>query len=248
MNLQTRYVPAGDACLIIEFGKEINPELHYKVRRLMLALEAHSVPGIVELVPAYCSLAVHYDPLLTTFRQIYEQVKIVAESMEEYKLPATRFIDIPVVYGGDYGPDLEFVAGQRGMSTEEVISRHTSVDYLVYMLGFTPGFPYLGGLDERIAVPRLENPRMHIPAGSVGIAGKQTGIYPVDSPGGWRLIGRTPLVLFDAAAAEPVLLKPGDYLRFCSVSAEEYGEIRRQVREGTYSLAITLRENGEMKG
>ncbi|HBS57816.1 MAG: 5-oxoprolinase subunit PxpB [Bacillota bacterium] len=241
MNLQARCVPAGDTCLIMEFGGEINPELHYRVRSLMLALEAHPVPGIVELVPAYCSLTVHYDPLLTTFRQITGQIKIVAETLGAHKLPAARLIDIPVVYGGDYGPDLEFVAGQRGMSTEEVIARHTSRDYLVYMLGFIPGFPYLGGLDERIAVPRLDKPRAHIPAGSVGIAGKQTGIYPLDSPGGWRLIGRTPLVLFDAAAAEPVLLRPGDHLRFRAVSPAEYEEIRRQVRDGTYSLAVTPR-------
>lgn len=208
--------------MIVEFGNEISMELHNKVRSLMLTLQEQPVQGIVELVPTYRSLAVYYNPLLLTFRQLQTQLNLMTENMEKKVLPAARVMEIPTVYGGNYGPDLDFAAGYLRLSAAEVISLHTSVDYPVYMLGFTPGFPYLGGMDERLAVPRLDQPRTNIPRGSVGIADKQTGIYPVDSPGGWRVIGRTPLALYDAAAADPVLLRAGDYLRFRAIDEEEY--------------------------
>lgn len=234
MYQKVRYLPAGDTCIMIEFGNEICVDLHKKVRSMMQVLQEQPVHGIIELVPAYCTLAVHYNPLIISFHQLQSQLAVLMEHTKSVALPSPLIIEIPTVYGGDCGPDLDFVAGYHGLSPAEVISIHTSVDYLVYMLGFTPGFPYLGGMDPRIAVPRLDNPRINIPAGSVGIAGKQTGIYPVDSPGGWQLIGRTPLALYDASRAQPVLLRAGDYLRFRPIYPEEYAQIRRQVLAGTY--------------
>jgi KipI family sensor histidine kinase inhibitor len=191
----------------------------------MFTLQERPIEGIVELVPTYRSLAIHYNPLIMTFRELQARLNLLMENTGTITLPAARLMEIPVIYGGDYGPDLAFVAGYLGRSSAEVVSLHTSVDYLVYMLGFTPGFPYLGGMDERLAVPRLDQPRMNIPRGSVGIAGKQTGIYPVNSPGGWRLIGRTPLKLYDPSRENPVLLRAGDYLRFRSIDEEEYGKL-----------------------
>jgi inhibitor of KinA len=154
-------------------------------------------------------------------------------------------VEIPVCYGGDFGPDLEFVAQHNKLTTADVVAIHTSVPYLVYMLGFTPGFPYLGGMSDRIAAPRLEKPRTAIPAGSVGIAGSQTGFYPVESPGGWRLIGRTPVKAFDAASVNPFLFAARDYLRFKAIAAQEYAAIAQAVADGSYTPVITALEKKE---
>lgn len=225
MKGKVRCLPAGDACIIVEFGHEISKALYEKVRGLMLALQNKPVQGVIELVPAYCSLAVHYDPLLIEYQQILSLLHRLAEEIAHIALPAARRLEIPTVYGGEYGPDLSFVANYLGLSEAKVVSMHAAAEYLVYMLGFTPGFPYLGGMDARLAAPRLKNPRTKIPAGSVGIAGGQTGIYPVESPGGWRIIGRTPLALYDPAAENPVLLRAGDVLRFRPIGPEEYERI-----------------------
>lgn len=228
VKYKVRYLAAGDACVIVEFGHEISIDLHNRVRGLMQALQNQPMQGIVELVPAYCSLAVHYNPLMMDYQQIVTYLRRLAEKIADIPLPAPREMEMPVVYGGIYGPDLAYVARCLGLSETEVVSMHASARYLVYMLGFTPGFPYLGGMDARLAVPRLENPRVKIPAGSVGIAGGQTGIYPVESPGGWRIIGRTPLALYDAAAEDPVLLRAGDNLRFRPISPEKYEQMVRE--------------------
>ncbi|NLG86950.1 MAG: 5-oxoprolinase subunit PxpB, partial [Firmicutes bacterium] len=158
------------------------------------------------------------------------------EGLGKLDLPAPEITVIPVCYGGKFGPDLDYVCEHTGLSAEEVIQLHTGTDYLIYMLGFTPGFSYLGGMDERLATPRLKTPRTHIPAGSTGIAGKQTGIYPIDSPGGWQLIGRTPLKLYDPFRDPPVLLKAGNYVRFTAITEDEYEEIAAQVAAGTYKV------------
>jgi KipI family sensor histidine kinase inhibitor len=158
-----------------------------------------------------------------------------------------KIVEFPTVYGGEYGPDINFVAEHNNITVDEVIKIHTGTDYLVYMMGFTPGFTYLGGMSNKIATPRLSSPRTKIPAGSVGIAGAQTGMYPSETPGGWQLIGRTPLKLYDPDKEPPVMLSAGDYVRYVSVSEEEYLEIKKQVEEGTYEVKVIISEGGDLR-
>ena len=157
--------------------------------------------------------------------------------MDKVEIPPSDVLEIPVLYGGEMGPDLAFVAQNAGISEEEVVKIHTSTEYLIYMLGFTPGFTYLGGMSDKIATPRLKQPRVKIPAGSVGIAGKQTGVYPVDSPGGWQLIGRTPVKMYDPDREVPILPQAGQYIKFKAVSQAEYDKIAEEVAKGTYKCA-----------
>jgi len=231
------YRDSGDGGLLVELGDRIDWTLNTRTRRLALLLEREALPGVVEIVPAYCSFLILFEPAtLNTERlkaQIEELFQEIEDSDDEEPGASGRSVEIPVCYGGDYGPDLASVAQNNGLSPEEVVRIHSSGIYPVYMLGFAPGFPYLGGLDESIATPRLDTPRSHVPAGSVGIAGAQTGIYPLASPGGWRLIGRTPLTLFDPEAEDPVpYYRPGDSLRFVAVSEEEYNRILREACHG----------------
>ena len=220
-----RTVPVGDSALLIEFGSGIDPEVNTRVYRLAGQIEAAGNPAVVELVPTYRSLLVQYDPLVGDYVEMSrfadEMVASVADSPDSAAEP--KVIELPVVYGGDDGPDLEAVAEHAGLSLEEVIEIHSGVGYRVYMIGFAPGFPYLGGLDERIACPRLKTPRIRVPAGSVGIAESQTGVYPNASPGGWQLIGRTAVKLFDPnvtdANGSPSLITPGSEVRFIPVDA-----------------------------
>ena len=218
------FKPLGDSALLISFGEVIDEEINEKIHSLARAIERANFEWLVEVVPAYSSLAVIYDPTMAGF----EEVKLAVERLE---ISSERFegklVEIPVVYGGKYGPDLEFVAQYNGLSVDDVIEIHSKQTYRVYFLGFLPGFAYLGGMDERIATPRLERPRLKVPAGSVGIAGKQTGIYPLESPGGWRLIGRTPLRLFNPEKEPPTLLKPGDRVKFVPIGEEEFRELQR---------------------
>lgn len=179
-----------------------------------------------------------YEPMLIELDEIINKVKSILSKMDEMKLPDAKVIEIPTLYGGEYGPDIEFVAEHNKISPEEVIKIHTSNEYLIYMLGFTPGFPYLGGMDHKIAAPRLQTPRTKIPVGSVGIAGKQTGIYPIESPGGWQLIGRTPVKLYDPYKKEPILLNAGDYIKFVQIDAMEYKNIEALESEGKYKVII----------
>jgi len=180
----------------------------------MLTLATRKIPGVREAIPTYRSVLVYYDPDEILFHELVAQMRQIETHLQTAILPEPRIVEIPVAYGGEYGPDLEFVAEHAHLTPEEVIVLHTGRDYLVYMLGFTPGFCYLGGLADQLETPRLPEPRTRIPAGSVGIAGKQTGVYPIESPGGWRLIGRTPLRLFDPERDPPVLIQAGDYVRF----------------------------------
>ena len=218
-----RFKPAGDSALVIIFGDRIDEKINKKVHAVANAIEKASPDWLVEVVPTYTSVYVYYDPLKLSYRNILDAIKpfLSVEPKEE----RPRIVEIPTAYGGEFGPDIEFVAKHNGLTVEEVIEIHSKPLYRVYMLGFTPGFAYLGGMDERIATPRLEKPRLKVPAGSVGIAGKQTGIYPIESPGGWRLIGRTPLRLFTPEKDPPTLLQPGDYVRFVPISEEEFWEI-----------------------
>ncbi|WP_456398579.1 5-oxoprolinase subunit PxpB [Palaeococcus sp. (in: euryarchaeotes)] len=218
-----QFKPAGDSALVIIFGNEIDERTNKKVHAVAGAIEKAFPEWLIEIVPTYTSVYVYYDPLKIGYSEVVEAVKpfLNAEPKEE----KARIVEIPTVYGGEFGPDIEFVAEYNGLSVDDVIEIHSKPLYRVYMLGFTPGFAYLGGMDERIATPRLEKPRLKVPAGSVGIAGKQTGIYPLESPGGWRLIGRTPLKLFDANREPPTLLQPGNYIKFVPVSEGEFWEI-----------------------
>jgi inhibitor of KinA len=214
MASSPRFLLAGDTALVVEFGDTIDLVVNRRVHALARALTEHPLPGLGEAVPSYRSLLVHYDPLRLSHVEVESFVAEVLQRCEDAPLPEPRLVEIPTVYGGEHGPDIGFVAEHNGLSVEEVIRLHSEAVYTVYMLGFTPGFPYLGGLPEALATPRLETPRQRVPAGSVGIAGAQTGVYPLATPGGWRLIGWTPLVLFDPARTPPALLQPGDQVRF----------------------------------
>lgn len=212
--MKPRLLPLGDSALLIQLGDEIDPALNRQVHAFERRLRADRLPGVIESVPAYASILVHYDPLQLNLRQVSEWAATEAEVAETETASNPRTIEVPVRYGGADGPDLDSIAKRHGISVDEVIRIHTSRDYIVYMMGFTPGFPYMGRLDEAIATPRLETPRTLVPAGSVGIAGAQTGIYPIDSPGGWRILGRTSLRLLDPDAEQPFLFSPGDTVRF----------------------------------
>jgi KipI family sensor histidine kinase inhibitor len=220
-----RFLTAGESALIIELGDEIDVECNERV--IALSEEMRSIDGVSEILPTYRSLLVHYDPLITSFDELVENGKEKMRTLKMRRMRGKTF-EVPVCYGGDLGPDLGFVARHNSMSEEEVMRAHGSRDYRIYMMGFLPGFPYLGGMDERIAAPRLEKPRTKIPAGSVGIAGKQTGIYPLESPGGWRIIGRTPMRLYDPDAEDPVPMRAGDTIRFVRIEREEYEEVRER--------------------
>ena len=206
--------------MVVEFGSEIDPEINALVHRATDAIERAELDGVVELVPTYRSLMLHFDPLLTGYDTLQEAI-LDLNLDEGGAASGQRVVEIPTLYGGEYGPDIGFVAENAGMSESEVIEIHSGSDYLVYAMGFSPGFPYLGGLDPRLNTPRLTTPRTLIPGGSVGIAETQTGAYPVASPGGWQLIGRTPLKLFDPEADPPALINAGDRVRFVPLPDEE---------------------------
>lgn len=215
----------GDEGLLVEYGDAIDPEINRKVRVMAAALKQKPLEHVREVIPTYRSLLICYDSLHTGPRRVQEHLARLEEDLERIEIPPPRTVTIPVCYGGELGPDLEFVCGHTGLSQEEVVSRHSGADYQIYMIGFTPGFPFLGGMDPALATPRLETPRTLVPAGSVGIANQQTGVYPIDSPGGWRLIGRTPLRLFDPGRDDPFLYRAGDRIRFEPISRREYDRL-----------------------
>ena len=232
------FLPAGDKALVVELGDTIDPDTNRSVHNLLQAIQRQSLEGIIDLVPTYRSLLVLYDPMRLALTELKSRLESINESLDEIDVQKPRIIHIPTLYGGEYGPDLGAVAEHTGLTAEEVISIHSGNDYLVYMMGFTPGFPYLGGLSKKVATPRLATPRLEIPAGSVGIAEDQTGVYPVASPGGWRLIGRTPLWLFDPRNDPPALLTAGDYVKFVPMTGDdEYQDIRGQVESRDYVVA-----------
>jgi KipI family sensor histidine kinase inhibitor len=217
-----KFLLAGEDGLIVEFGDRIDPEVNSLVLRLAEILSESEMAEIVELVPTYCSLFISYNPMITTFSDLVKRVEKVLPLLKSRKEVMHKLVRIPVVYGGEYGPDLVDVAKMHGLTEREVIEIHTGKDYLVYMLGFTPGFPYMGVVPEEIATPRLKNPRLKVPKGSVGIAETQTGIYSMESPGGWRIIGRTPIEVFNPFRKPPFLLSPGDGVRFFPISFNQF--------------------------
>ena len=212
------FAPAGDGAAAMTVGSRIDPAINAAVHRWTAAIERAgaegAADGVIEVVPAYASLLIHYDPRLTDFDSLRSAILALAPEEGGERSRGGRLVELPTAYGGEDGPDLPYVAENAGMSEAEVVEIHSSADYLVYAMGFSPGFPYLGGLDPRLAAPRLPSPRTLIPAGSVGIAETQTGVYPVASPGGWRLIGRTRTPLFDPTANPPTAIAPGDRVRF----------------------------------
>jgi inhibitor of KinA len=219
------YQAASDRSLMIRFGDAISIEIHQRVRALLALLAAEPVEGVRNLQPGYTTLLITFEPLQLDHRELEAMVRPYVERMHEVQLPPARRVEIPVCYGGDFGPDLLDVAKLHGITTEEVIRLHSSASYLVYFIGFVPGFAYLGGLPEAIATPRLPEPRWSIHPGSVGIAGKQTGVYPVRTPAGWRLIGRTPLALFSPERETMNLLSIGDEVRFVPISHDQFTEM-----------------------
>ena len=211
----------GDRALLIEFGDEISPDVNQKVRELFVGLDQKAIDGFVELVPSYRSLMVIYDPLKISLQELKTQISDTANQLDRLQLPPPKTIEIPVVYGEKYGPDLEWVAEYHTMTADEVIRLHTQPTYRVYLIGFMPGYPYLGEVPDALTTPRRKTPRTHGPRGSVGIAQKQSGIYPVESPGGWQIIGRTPINLFDPQHKPPSMLEMGDYVKFYPIAKEE---------------------------
>ena len=216
-----------------------------RLQELRRRLAEIRVTGIRELVPTYRSLSIHHDPIKLPRAKLETIVSGAMESLGDSGAPEKRVLVMPVAYGGEFGPDMSNVAEHTKLDESEIVKRHTGTDYYCYMLGFTPGFSYLGGLDESLATPRLKTPRTLIPAGSVGIAGSQTGAYSIDSPGGWQLIGRTPLRLFDPGNSDnPTLTDAGEWIRFRSITKDEYEAIKRGVDDGTYKPERAVERGG----
>ncbi len=217
MKVYPRILPVGERALTVEFGERVDADLVARVHALDARLTAAPPPGLIECVPTYRALLVHYDPARLSATALRAQLESLLTDLEDVTPPVGRLVELPVHYGGENGPDLEDVAQHHHLSPREVIERHTAPTYTVAMLGFAPGFAYLLGLDPRLETPRLETPRTAVPVGSVGIAGAQTGVYALSTPGGWRILGRSDQNLFAPHRAEPFALHPGDRVRFVSV-------------------------------
>src|SRR5215469_7266710 len=227
-NANARFERSSDQSVLVYFGEQITPEANENVRRLLHLLEREPLPGVLNLHPAYCSLLVKFQALRWRHEELEKQLRQYIGRLHNVKLPEPRLVEIPVCYGGEFGPDLDEVAAIHGITDERVIELHTRATYLVYFLGFVPGFAYLGELTRELVTPRLPSPRRKVPAGSVGIAGNQTGIYPFETPGGWRLLGRSPLEIFRTDRPGLSLLSIGDRVKFLSVSRERFAELPRQ--------------------
>lgn len=225
--LRTEIEPLGDAALLIRLGERIDEATHRRVAAVSAHLATHSFPGMIEQVPAFTTIAVYYEPLRvagveSAFARASALVSELLVGVPDQPLSESEPVEIPVCYGGDLGPDLDFVAEHAKISLDDVVKIHAAGDYRVYMIGFAPGFPFLGGLDERISAPRRSSPRLAVPAGSVAIGGKQTGVYPIETPGGWQIIGRTRLPLFRPDLSPPTLLQMDGRVRFRAISRAEF--------------------------
>jgi len=225
-----QYRIAGDRGILVEYGEGIDPDVNRKVRAMAMVLDRHPVAGIAAIVPTYRALLIQYDPGAIDVTRLKAALQDLEGRLATIAIPSPRTVEIPVCYGGDCGPDIGFVAETHGLTVEDVIRLHSEPTYPIYMIGFTPGFPFLGGLPEVLHTPRLETPRTHVPEGSVGIANAQTGIYPVASPGGWQLIGRTPLRLFAPEKENPFLYQAGDCIRFIPITPEAYSALAAERR------------------
>ena len=239
--------PVGDCAISIDFGQVIDPKINRHIRQTIERIQELHLEGIIELVPTYCALLLQYDAMQYSYSELCNIIEPTLEqTVTENDNELVTVVEIPTVYGGEFGPDLGFVASHNNLSEDEVVSIHSGTDYLVYMLGFIPGFTYLGGMDPRIVTPRLSSPRTLIPAGSVGIAGAQTGTYPSDSPGGWQIIGRTPVTMYDMSKEQAALLSAGDYVRYVPIDEAEYNRIKALGTD--YVPSMYKVEVGELRG
>jgi len=231
-----RFLPSGDTALVVEFGDRMDRHLSALVLNLRRRVEEAGIAGVSEAVPTFRSLMVHYDPLVVRARELEARLMPLIDGLEAEALISQRWL-FPTCYEGeDYAPDLEDVASAAGMSTADVVAMHTSVEHLVYVIGFLPGLPYMGDLPAPLALPRRTSPRIKVPAGSVAIAISQTCIYPLESPGGWHIIGRTAVPLFDARREPAALLSPGDSVRFVAVGRETYDDMQAARAEGVFDI------------
>lgn len=224
--------------LCVELGDEISAEVNTRVRALEFLIQAKGLPGVVETVPSFRSLLVYYDPGQTGFDALCAGLGELAEQATTATLPPARLIELPCCYDPEFGLDLLAAAARLGLTVDELVRIHAGAEYVVYFVGFTPGLPYMAGVPERIRLPRLETPRVKVPAGSVGLGGAQYCIYSVESPGGYWLLGRTPVRLYDPEAAEPTLLRPGDRVRMRPIDRAEYDAIAARVAARTYAPVI----------
>jgi inhibitor of KinA len=228
-------IPLGDRALLINFEQKIEPGLHQKVMDLASNLKLAAIEGITFVLPSYCSLTVGYDPRKIRYQELKSTVKnLQLQTTSDHKL-TTRQLVLPVCYQDPYSLDLETLSVVSGLSPKEIIELHTTTSYRVYLMGFLPGFPYLGVLPEALEFPRKQIPRQVVPERSVGLAGQQTGIYPFESPGGWNIIGRTPLPIFNAHWEHPFLIEAGDQIMFHPISEIEYSQIKKDLRKGTFN-------------
>jgi inhibitor of KinA len=221
---------ASDHSLLVVFGNGVSRDIHRNVLRLFKLLQSRPPAGLRNIHPAYSSVLISFDPIAAPLKEFELQVRSLLDRLDSVVLPLPRLIEIAVCYDKSVAPDLEFVANHHGLAVDDVIQLHASVEYLVYFVGFTPGFPYLGELADQLATPRLATPRLRVPEGSVAIGGRQTGIYSLPSPGGWRIIGRTPLKLFRPQESSPTLLEIGDYVRFKPISFQTFNNILGEAR------------------
>lgn len=229
-----RILPVGDEALVVEFGTEIENSINGKVHALAKFIREQKINGIRELLPTFRSLMIFYYPEIISYKKLIKKIKHFEDSGEKESSLRKKILCVPCCYGSKFGLDLMAMAKRLNLSDKEIVQIHSGVDYKIYMLGFLPGFTYLGGLDQRIHIPRLETPRTAIPARSVGIGGNQTGVYPVESPGGWWLIGSTPIDFYNPKEKNPVLCSAGEYIRFLPVSESDYIAIRNDVEHGRY--------------
>ena len=233
-----RFLPAGDLALSVELGDDISVEVNTRVRALEFLIDQKALPGVVETVPTYRALQVYYDPAIVGYDALCASLATLAEQAAATAMPPAREVELPCCYDPELGPDLEAAGRRLDLPVDELVRLHAGAEYLVYFIGFTPGLPYMTGAPARLTIPRLDTPRVKVPAGSVGIGGIQCCIYSVESPGGFWLLGRTPLRLYDPGAPEPILLRPGDRVRFRRVDRREFDDIAARVAAGTFRPVV----------
>jgi inhibitor of KinA len=237
---EPRLLPCGDRALSVELGDEISREVTARVLALEYLIQQKAITGVIETVPSFRSLLVYYDPLAISYDEVVRTLRELASSARPEVLPPSRTVELPCCYEGELGFDLDAVAARLGLTSPELVRLHSGALYYVDFVGFTPGLPYLSGMPERLFIPRLERPRVKTPPGSVSIGGMQCCIYSVESPGGFWVLGRTPVPLYDPAATDPILLRAGDHLRFRAIDRAEFDAIATAVAAGEYHPRVDL--------
>lgn len=236
------FLQNGDSAVTVQFKNEISRGVNAYVTSLCAEIEQAGIKGVTEYIPTFCSVSVLYDCTEISAKKLKNTLAKILKNIKVASSRKARLFEIPVCYDDCFALDMDNVCEHSHLTRQEVIERHSGRDYLIYMLGFLPGFAYLGGMDESLATPRLDSPRSEIFEGAVGIGGEQTGIYPVASPGGWQLIGKTPLKVYDKERENPILYSAGDYIRFVPVDLDEFKRIEQQVQSGEYQVKVTEAE------